>query len=256
MHAPMIDAYRISASPPLVDDTPVAPPPPTVHVARASPTATALLAVASVGLGVLLAWGRGAPAPTIITVPMAAAPPTLVMPPLPAQAQAAAPTRPILTSTPSRAALSPPSTYSPRVPSPPAILVMMGVATHDPAQLLARARKLAGSGADVRVLEVEVPSIVMERAKAHGNDLGASSMVPFEERGRTIGLRLGAVRANSPLAHAGLESNDIVVAVNGYAVENTTWYDSALRKTGTKSLFVVEVIRNGERVVLAVHWTA
>jgi membrane-associated protease RseP (regulator of RpoE activity) len=256
----MIDAYRISASPPLVD-TPVAPPPATtLHVARDSPTATALLAVASIGLGVLLAWGRGAPAATITTVPMAAAPTMLVMPPLPALAQNAAPTRPILTSSPpSTGAPSSPSTgaiYSAHVPSPPAILSMMGVATHDPAQLLARARKLAGSGADVRVLEVEVPSIVMERAKARGNDLGASSMVPFEERGKTIGLRLGAVRANSPLAHAGFESNDIVVAVNGYAVENTTWYDAALRKTGTKSLFVVEVIRSGERVVLAVHWTA
>ncbi len=261
---PMIDAYRISASPPLVDTA--APPPPatTVHIARASPTATGLLAVASVGLGVLLAWGRGAPAPTIITLPMmAAAPTTLVMPPLPAQA--AAPTRPILTSSPPwSVALNPTATSTstasasstPRVPSPAAILVMMGVSTHDPAQLLARARKLATSGADIRVLDVEMPAIVVERAKARGNDLGAAAMVPFEDRGKTIGLRLGAVRPNSALAHAGLESNDIVVAVNGYALENTTWYDVALRKTGTKSLFVVEVIRGGERVVLAVHGTA
>jgi membrane-associated protease RseP (regulator of RpoE activity) len=240
----MIDAYRTAASPQLAD-TPLAPPPTTFQIARASPTTTALLTVASVGLGVLLSWGRGAPPPTIVTVPMAA-PPAIVMPAM--TAQNAAPTRPIVTSTP--------PVWSSRVPSPPAILMTSGLSTHDPAQLLTRARRLASSGVDLRVLEVDVPSIVVERAKARGNDLGATSIVTVEERGKTIGLRLGAVRPNSPLAHAGLESNDVVVAVNGHAVEDTSWYDAALRKTGTKSLFVVEVIRSGERVVLAVHWTA
>ena len=132
------------------------------------------------------------------------------------------------------------------------MLALTEPATHDPAVLLVRARELERAGLPLRVMEVVLPP--WETPNVTPFQIHA---VPITTSGRASeGMEIATVPRFSLLARAGLQQGDVVVSVNGYAAAGTSWSDHVFANADRGGLAVVELVRDGRRIALAVAWPA
>jgi membrane-associated protease RseP (regulator of RpoE activity) len=140
------------------------------------------------------------------------------------------------------------------LPWPPNILSGSGVESHDPSELLARARRLASAGLDLTVTETRLSPAAFRDGLAglalHGD---SSAVRAVRRHGALIGMRFEGVRPGSLLGLAGLQSGDIVTAVNGHRIAGGE-SPGATGGSGVAGAAVIEVLRGPRRVVLATCW--
>ncbi|MBN1650293.1 MAG: M20/M25/M40 family metallo-hydrolase [Bacteroidales bacterium] len=67
------------------------------------------------------------------------------------------------------------------------------------------------------------------------------------------GLGVDGVRKGGPAEGAGMKKGDLIVAINGLPVSNIYEYMSRLNKLEAGTTVTVDVMRNGEKLVLLVH---
>jgi hypothetical protein len=131
------------------------------------------------------------------------------------------------------------------LPWPPAILATAEKSvTHDPQELFARAERLAVKGADLTLRETRLSSASLPLG-------GSTGLHPIFREGQPLGVKVS--RPGPLLEGAGLESGDLVTAVNGYAYpeDPRRWVEPFLQPSGNA---VIEVLRGARRVVLSVRW--
>jgi sulfur carrier protein ThiS len=132
------------------------------------------------------------------------------------------------------------------------MLALTEPATHDPAVLLVRARELERAGLPLRVMDVVLPpweTPTLTPFQVHA--------VPITTNGRgSDGIEIATVPKFSLLARAGFVQGDVVVSVNGYAAAGTAWADHVFVNADRGGLALVELVRDGRRIALAVAWPA
>ena len=163
--------------------------------------------------------------------------------------------RPVLVAPSPQPALAQPPVHEDFVSDgPPSILAEAGPTTHDPAYLVARARRLADAGADVTVVSLRIPSNTLDHAvQSMLSGMSHTRVVPLYRSGHAAGLRIES--ADGPLfALAGIRDGDVLTALNGYALPTTDESNSHFGHVMDEHLFVAELVRDSHRVVLAVSW--
>ncbi len=122
--------------------------------------------------------------------------------------------------------------------------------SHDPAVLRARARDLERAGLPVHLIDVKLPP--WETPKIDPFQIHAT---PVSHGGRDIdGIEIGAVPRFSLLARAGFQQGDVVLSIDGYPAAGTAWTDHVFWNAERGGLAVVELVRDGRRVVLSLTW--
>ncbi len=152
-------------------------------------------------------------------------------------------------------ALPPTAALPPQAPEGPAsILANAGPTTHDPAYLVARARRLADAGADVSVVSLRLPLAALDHAvQAMLTAPGSTRISPLYREGRAAGLRIQS--PSDPLMGlAGIRDGDVLTAVNGYALPTLESAAGPFDRAIDERLFVAELIRDAHRVVLVISW--
>lgn len=156
---------------------------------------------------------------------------------------------------------APPRTFARAVQSAPAVPAALHLAGafallddragHDPKRLLARARAVA-EVVDVTIVEVRLsPDVVADLSRGRG--LPAET-VPVYSGERVSGIQVRGIDAGSPLRACGLENGDIVVSINGYRLDDGTFFDldpAGLQRHGH---LVLELLRDSRRIILSVTW--
>ena len=134
---------------------------------------------------------------------------------------------------------------TPRAFTPPLALSSLGAATHDPAVLLARATRLLRDGAELTLTRSTLPMPIdgaIEEAFAPHTRIAA--------RRAWGGVEIQSLPLGGAASLAGLQSGDVLTAINGYALirpEDVIAAHQGLMATGVA---VLEVIRGESRVVL------
>ncbi|MFS8067377.1 MAG: PDZ domain-containing protein [Byssovorax sp.] len=139
---------------------------------------------------------------------------------------------------------------TPRAFTPPLALSSLGATTHDPAVLLARATRLLRDGADLTLTRSTMPMSIdgaIEEAFAPHTRIAA--------RRAWGGVEIQSLPLGSTASLAGLQSGDVLTAINGYAPitpEDVIEAHSSLMTTG---IAVLEVIRGESRIVLEARFS-
>jgi len=149
-----------------------------------------------------------------------------------------------------------PSSESP-IPWPPALVAASGPPEHRGAALLARARRLAAAGLDLRVFESTVYPADLALASQRGDLLGTRYFIPYEHDGQQVGVAILAVDDGSLLDRAGFQLGDVVTSIDGHALTRADreQFFSDRMAPGDRGVVTVEVLRRGARVVLGIHWS-
>lgn len=132
---------------------------------------------------------------------------------------------------------------------PAGLLAESEPVTHDPVVLRSRARDLVRAGVLARVDDVTLALASTPEATAF----------QFFARPPPLGVGPGGIivgefAAGSLLARAGLHAGDLVLSVDGYAAGGTEWIDHSFRSLDRGGLVAVELVRGGQRRVLAITW--
>jgi membrane-associated protease RseP (regulator of RpoE activity) len=165
---------------------------------------------------------------------------------------------------PPRAVPAPPRTPSPPPPLEPvlpphrgrdlalspSLLGSLVAQTHEPALLLARARKLREAGVDVRIVHTELGQSPFDTAVG---DLH-SRVVPIVVDEKTAALRISRVGADSLFALAGFRDGDLLLSVNGYPMDEPEHALAGYAVAKRAGAAVFEMARGGHRIVLDVRW--
>jgi membrane-associated protease RseP (regulator of RpoE activity) len=134
---------------------------------------------------------------------------------------------------------------TPRASTPPLALSSLGATTHDPAVLLARATRLLRDGADITLTRSMLPMPIdgaVEEAFAPHTRIAA--------RRAWGGVEIESLPLGSTASLAGLQSGDVLTAINGYALIKPEDVIEAHRSLMATGVAVLEVIRGESRVVL------
>lgn len=75
-------------------------------------------------------------------------------------------------------------------------------------------------------------------------------VVPEVRDGKTVGVRIFGVKAESSLARLGFESGDVLLRVGGYDMSSPDGALEAYAKLRQRSELDVEIVRNGRWMVL------
>ncbi len=139
---------------------------------------------------------------------------------------------------------------TPRAFTPPLALSSLGAPTHDPAVLLARATRLLRDGASLTITRSALPMPIdgaIEEAFAPRTRIAA--------RRAWGGVEIQSLPLGGAASLAGLQSGDVLTAINGYALikpEDVIEAHQGLMATGVA---VLEVIRGESRVVLEARFS-
>lgn len=136
----------------------------------------------------------------------------------------------------------------------PSVLAHAGPETHDPAFLVARARRLADAGADVIVASVRLRADTLDEAiRAMVTSPNPARIVPVYSHGRAAGLRIAGARG-ALFSMAGVRDGDVLLSINGYALDSFDQHSLHLGRSLDERLYVAELARDGHRIVLVVSW--
>lgn len=111
-----------------------------------------------------------------------------------------------------------------------------------------------GFATPIEIVERVVSDIVDRGAVAHGllGINGSTDFVELADGGsRPTGVVIDAIEAGSAADSAGLRLGDVITAVEGTGVDTMDELISALRRLGADDLVVVEIERNGARLVVS-----
>ena len=111
-----------------------------------------------------------------------------------------------------------------------------------------------GFATPIEIVERVVSDIVDRGAVAHGllGINGSTDFVELADGGsRPTGVVIDAIEAGSAADSAGLRLDDVITAVEGTGVDTMDELISALRRLGADDLVVVEIERNGARLVVS-----
>ena len=111
-----------------------------------------------------------------------------------------------------------------------------------------------GFATPIEIVERVVDDIVDRGVVAHGllGINGSTDFVELADGGsRPTGVVIDAVEAGSAADLAGLRLGDVITAVEGTGVDTMDELISALRRLGADDLVVVEIERNGARLVVS-----
>jgi hypothetical protein len=139
--------------------------------------------------------------------------------------------------------------------TPPSLLARAGGSeTHDPAFLVARARRLADAGADVIVNSVRLRYDVLDRAaQSLLASHGGVRLVPVLREGEPAGLRIES-SSGTLFSLLGVRDGDVVTAINGYSLFTIGERATPISHGLDERLMVAELVREGHRIVVAVSW--
>jgi S1-C subfamily serine protease len=111
-----------------------------------------------------------------------------------------------------------------------------------------------GFATPIEIVDRVVSDIVDRGAVAHGllGINGSTDFVELADGGsRPTGVVIDAIEAGSAADAAGLRLGDVITAVEGTGVDTMDELISALRRLGADDLVVVEIERNGARLVVS-----
>jgi S1-C subfamily serine protease len=131
------------------------------------------------------------------------------------------------------------------------VLAKLGHENHAPAELRRRAERLVGAG-----LGFDYQHIALPRARSGATtkrSFGAR-ITPAYERGEVIGVRLSQLRPGSLSDEMGLRSNDLITALNGYAITSPESARAAYALAAEADAVVIEIEREGQPGVISIDW--
>ena len=111
-----------------------------------------------------------------------------------------------------------------------------------------------GFATPIEIVQRVVADIVDSGAVAHGllGINGSTDFVDLADGGsRPTGVVIDAIEAGSAADSAGLRLGDVITAVEGTGVDTMDELISVLRRLGADDLVVVEIERNGARIVVS-----
>ncbi len=106
----------------------------------------------------------------------------------------------------------------------------------------------ASSPGHVQVSRAWVERLTADRAAL----MHLARIVPFEQDGQLVGVRLYGIRRASPLAELGLQNGDLVRRVNGMEVSDPTVALTLYSSIGQTQAVTVELERRGSPITLTV----
>ena len=136
------------------------------------------------------------------------------------------------------------------IPGLPSLLVPLRPESHEPDVLLARVQKLRQAGLDILLVRTQLGRSPFEETFT---DLH-SRVTPISQNGKPAGVRVSRVGADSLAALAGFQNGDVVVSINGYAMDSPEHALGGYTRARATNAAVFELFRNGRRVVLDVRW--
>ncbi len=153
---------------------------------------------------------------------------------------------------PSRAALPVAATPAPAaIHLAGAFALLDDRAGHDPVVLLKRAHAIA-EVVDLTILRVALsPDVVDDLSRGRG--LPAET-VPVYSGERVSGIQIRGLTPGSPLRACGLETGDIVVGINGFRLDDGTFFDLDPAHLERAGHVIVELLRGSHRIVLSITW--
>ena len=131
------------------------------------------------------------------------------------------------------------------------LLTGLGPRTDDPATLLARAEGLQASGLPLTIETRRLAPALVARVQSALSDLHGPTIVPVEQGGRVVGLRIGV--EGGVLGPLGLRPDDVLASVNGAPVSDQSRAFGPL-PFGAPHLLLLEVVRGGENRLLVYRW--
>ncbi len=176
-------------------------------------------------------------------------PEQLPMPFVGAAERPAPPTRPRLSPSPppapsvTQAALDLPQLSS-------GLLAVTEPLTHDPVALLVRATELQRAGLPLQITHAALPpweTPTVTPFQVHTTVVSRGGRQPDA-------IEIGTVPKYSLLARAGFRQGDVVLSVDGYPAAGTEWTDHVFVGAERGGSAVVELVRERQRVVLALTW--
>jgi S1-C subfamily serine protease len=126
----------------------------------------------------------------------------------------------------------------------------MGPASNDGQELLNRARRLVDAGLDLTIVQRNIAREGVDRATLATRQI---VVVPRLDRGRVWGVTVLGIRPGDVLDLVGLASGDVVTAINGREVAQDGAPVAPLPLQDSEGTSIVEVVRGGRRVVLAIR---
>jgi S1-C subfamily serine protease len=106
-------------------------------------------------------------------------------------------------------------------------------------------------------MDIFVQSVALPRSllgDGMGNGLRTARLTPMKKDDTVAGVRLGLVLPNSLLGLAGVHTGDIITSVNGYEMVSADQALTGYAEAQTGRTAVLELFRDGRRVILAIHW--
>lgn len=127
--------------------------------------------------------------------------------------------------------------------------------THDAASLMGRARSLVEAGYDVTIAFVDVAPATVERVR-RGAD-AKLSLTPLYVGNAVAGLQINSVGPDPVVRPPGIEPGDVVLSLNGFRMSEDldAFYEKAFGRDRGGHV-VVELLREGRRVVLDLWWSS
>jgi len=139
---------------------------------------------------------------------------------------------------PPRVAVAPPRTIAPWFDS----------SEHDPAKIVAGARRVQAMGVDLTVVDVELARSTIDCF----DTFGYWPAVALPTGTHTTALDLGDLPSDSPAIAAGLQKHDLLLSIDGYPVDG--WKAADIERIRGRGSLALEIERNGRRILLTIHW--
>ncbi|HSQ62787.1 MAG TPA: hypothetical protein VLM85_06215 [Polyangiaceae bacterium] len=153
-----------------------------------------------------------------------------------------------LATPPARIALPPPAPQPSAAAPPRTIAPWFDSSEHDPAKMVAGARRVQAMGVDLTVVDVELPRSTIDCF----DTFGYWPAVALPTGTHTTALDLGDLPSDSPAIAAGLQKHDLLLSIDGYPVDG--WKAPDIERIRGRGSLALEIERNGRRILLTIHW--
>ena len=145
--------------------------------------------------------------------------------------------------------LPPPAPPPPAALAPPrTIAAWFRSSEHDPAKILAGARRAQAVGVDLTVVDVELARSTIDCF----DTFGYWPALALPTASHTTALDLGDLPSDSPVIAAGLQKHDLLLSIDGYSID--TWSRRDIEVIRGRGSVALEIERNGRRILLTIHW--
>jgi general secretion pathway protein C len=87
--------------------------------------------------------------------------------------------------------------------------------------------------------------LLLEALRNPGGATAGAYFMPSEDKGRTVGMEVRAVRDGSPLSQLGIRTGDVVRSINGIDVSTPLGLLDALRTARETDSIAISIVREG-----------